>query len=101
MGLKGRPRIVHKFKWQRGVDKLFIFTDADWAGDKTSRKSTTGGCITMGQHCLKSWSKTQTLIALSSGESELYATLKAASEGLGMISVAKDLGVQLEGEVWD
>ena len=54
----------------------------------------------IGSHLLKGWSKTQTLIALSSGESELYATLKAASEGLGIISVAKDLGWKLDGEVW-
>ena len=54
----------------------------------------------LGTHLLKGWSKTQTLIALSSGESELYATLKAASEGLGMMSVARDLGISLSGEVW-
>ena len=54
----------------------------------------------LGTHLLKGWSKTQTLVALSSGESELYATLKAASEGLGMISIAKDLGIQLDGDVW-
>ena len=98
--LKGRPRLVHKYRWQKKAEKISIFIDADWAGDKVSRKSTTGGCIMIGDHLLKGWSKTQTLIALSSGESELYATLKAASEGLGMISIAKDLGVHLEGEVW-
>ena len=54
----------------------------------------------IGNHLLKGWSKTQTLVALSSGESELYATLKAASEGLGLLSVAKDLGIWLSGEVW-
>ena len=54
----------------------------------------------IGNHLLKGWSKTQTLVALSSGESELYATLKVASEGLGLISIARDLGIQLEGEVW-
>ena len=54
----------------------------------------------IGDHLLKGWSKTQTLVALSSGESELYATLKAASEGLGLLYVAKDLGIWLNGEVW-
>ena len=34
------------------------------------------------------------------GESELYATLKAAVETLGMISVMKDLGWDVTGEVW-
>ena len=41
--LKGKPRVVHKFKWQNSMDRLLIFSDADWAGDKVSRKSTTGG----------------------------------------------------------
>ena len=37
---------------------------------------------------------------MSSGESELYAALRAASEGLGTQSIAKDLGIELRGEVW-
>ena len=48
---------------------------------------------------MKGWSKTQTFVALSSGESELYATLKAAAETLGMLSMMKDLGWEMAGEV--
>ena len=93
--LKGKPRVIKRFKWQRPTDTLSIYTDADWAGDKRDRKSTSGGCIMIGSHLLKGWAKTQTLIALSGGESELYATLKAASEGLGIQSIASDLGISL------
>ena len=32
------------------------------------------------------------LVSLSTAESELYAAVKTASEGLGIQSVAKDLG---------
>lgn len=92
--------MVHKVKWQKRINEISIFIDADRSGDKATRKSTTAGRIMLGMHLLKGWSKTQTLVALSSGESELYATLKAASEGLGMVSVAKDLVIQLDGEVW-
>ena len=67
--LKGRPRVVSKFRWQRANGALSIFTDADWAGDKRERKSTSGGCLMIGNHLLKGWAKTQTLVALSSGES--------------------------------
>ena len=49
---------------------------------------------------LKGWSKTQSLVALSSGESELYATLKVAAETLGLISMMRDLGWKVSGEVW-
>ena len=54
----------------------------------------------MGKHMLKGWSKTQFLVALSSGESELYAPFKAAAEALGMMSMLKDLGWRVIGEVW-
>ena len=37
-----------------------------------------------GQHMIKSWSSTQALIALSSGEAEYYGLVKAAGAGLGV-----------------
>ena len=42
--------------------------------------------------CLKVWSTTQTVIAMSSGEAEYYA-VKGEAEGLAMQSMAKDLGI--------
>ena len=54
----------------------------------------------MGSHSIKRWSKTQALIALSSGESELYAALNAAAEILGIMSVFKDLNWQMEGRAY-
>ena len=46
-----------------------------------------------GSRCLKVWTKKQQVVALSSAESELYAAVKTASEGLGIQSVARDLGI--------
>ena len=54
----------------------------------------------LGRHTIKTWSKTQTLLALSSGESEFYAALKASAEGLGMMSLMKDFNYAVTGEVW-
>ena len=54
----------------------------------------------VGKHMIKGWSKTQFLFALSSGESEFYAALKASAEGLGIKAVAADLGLKLDGEIW-
>ena len=45
-----------------------------------------------GQHCIKTWSSTQAIIALSSGEAEYYGVVKAASVALGARSLMKDLG---------
>ena len=54
----------------------------------------------LGTHTIKGWSKTQSLAALSSGEFELYAILKAAAEGLGITAMLSDLGVHVKGELW-
>ena len=53
-----------------------------------------------GGHVLKGWSKTQSLIVFSSGEFELYATLRASAEALGTMAMMKDLGCQVGGEIW-
>ena len=45
-----------------------------------------------GKHLVKAYSRTQANVALSSGEAELYALVTAASEGLGMRTMARDVG---------
>ena len=90
--LIGRRRAVQWFRWQpRGRSKNLIgYSDSDWAGCRESRKSTSGGCIMW----IKSWSKTQPIVATSSGEAELYAASKCGSELIGIRSIAKDLGME-------
>ena len=53
----------------------------------------------LGGHLLKSWASTQQVIATSSGEAELYAMIKCASQVIGMISMALDFGDRVTGEV--
>ena len=48
-----------------------------------------------GDHIIKSWSKTQSVIALSSGEAEYYGMVKGASEGLGIQSVLRDFEINV------
>ena len=48
---------------------------------------------------MKSYSRTQSNIALSSGEAELYATVTAASEGLGLTAMAADFGMQIRANI--
>ena len=69
--LKGKPRLVIKYDWQDPITNITSYSDSDWAGDKKTRKSTSGGVITIGSHYIKSWSKSQSVIALSSAEAEL------------------------------
>ena len=98
--LLGRPRAVQWFRWQDCPGHFSVYTDSNWAGCKESRKSTSGACLMIGNHVLKSYSRTQSNIALSSGEAELYATVTAASEGLGLTAMAKDFGMDIRSSIY-
>ena len=78
------------------IIEMTTYSDANWAGCVKSRKSTSGGVIRLGDHLLRSWSKTQAKIALSSAESEFYATMKAAQESLGMAAMARELAMSFK-----
>ena len=93
--LVGRPRFVQLFQWQTVPSGLTAFSDSDWAGDRETRKSTSGGMVMFGAHLLKSWSSTQQVIALSSGEAELYALIKATAQAKGIVSNFFDFGYKL------
>ena len=90
--LKGRPRLVWKYEWQGEIDVLDIHSDANWAGCRESRKSSSGGTIAIGGHLIRAYSKTQSVIAKSSAESELYAVVRASAEGLGILTLYSDFG---------
>ena len=53
----------------------------------------------LGGHLIKSWSSTQPVIALSSGEAELYALVKGASQATGLMSMLFDYGLELGAKV--
>ena len=50
----------------------------------------------MGGHLVRSWSKDQIVVAVSSGEAELYAANYGAAQALGMQSMARDMGAVFE-----
>ena len=54
----------------------------------------------LGGHMVKSWSGNQAVIALSSGEAEYYAMVRAASVAIGLRSIMMDLGVKLKIELF-
>ena len=97
--LVGLPRLIMHFRWQE-VDQVDVYTDTDWAGCPRTRKSTSGGCVVLGVHPVKSWSSTQTSVALSSGEAEFNGVVRGAGVGLGYQSLLRDLGIHLKLRVW-
>lgn len=94
--LLGKPRYVMVFTKQRDVHAIHSFGDSDFAGEIETRKSTSGGSCCIGDHTVKSWASTQSIIALSTGEAELYAINRSAAIALGLQSLMYDLGVSLD-----
>ena len=48
-----------------------------------------------GAHPIKFWSRTQGAVALSSAEAELIAMVKATSEGMGMVAIMAEYGMEV------
>ena len=80
--LLGREKVVWKFPWKNGHGSWKVFTDSDWAGDLETRKSTSGGIIMLGEHCMKIWSTNQSSPALSSAGSLNPADILTKHKGL-------------------
>ena len=75
---------------------LEVHVDSDWAGDTVTRRSTTGVIVRRGQHLLRHSSTVQSVIGLSSAESEYYALTKGGCSGLGLQSMFADWNLELQ-----
>jgi hypothetical protein len=100
--LMEHPSAVLHYRYSEGGrdDIIDVFSDWDWAGCPRIRRSTSGGVAAISGGIIKSWSSTQSSIALSSGEAEYYALTKAAAEGLGIQALAADLGWSMKLRIW-
>ena len=76
------------------------YTDSDWAGCRRTARSTSGGVVMIGTHLIKSWSATQKSVTLSSGEAELVAAVKMATELIGLCQLAADWGWETRGQIF-
>ena len=85
-----------RYDFQDEPDVIRVCSDANWAGCKESRKSTSGGCVKYGSHLIRFWSKTQATIAQSSAESELLGAVRGGTEALGMMLIYSDFGVHVK-----
>ena len=97
--IRGKPRLIIKFGWQTTGSMVSTYSDSDWAGCQVTGRSTSGGVVTVGKHVIKAYSRQQKTIALSSAEAELHAMVAASSETLGLIALARDLGMTMTGDV--
>ena len=98
--------MVHLLQYMRGtVDKgisfsgkqfdMHIFTDADWAGDAVTRRSTTGYVVFAAGGPLSWQSKLQPTVATSSMQSEYQSLYAGMQELVWLRGVMGELGLPL------
>jgi hypothetical protein len=68
-----------------------IAVDSDWADDRITRESCSGGILYYAEAPLLSWARTQASIALSSAEAELYGIGTGCVEGLGLKQIITEM----------
>ena len=92
--LLAHPRVVFRYPRVSLDDAMCVegWSDADWAKCRVTRRSVSGGIITLGGAAVRTWSNRQASVSLSSAESEFYAATKAAAELLGFASLMKGFG---------
>ncbi|KAK4407754.1 Copia protein [Sesamum angolense] len=80
------------FLYKRSNDfKLRGFTDADWVGDASDRRSTSGYFFNIGSVVVSWCSKKQSTVALSSTEAEYMATTIATQECIWLKRLIGDI----------
>ena len=72
---------------------LEAYSDADWAGDPTDRRSTIGYCFLLGDSLISWKNKKQTVVARSSTEAEYRALAATTAELIWLRWLLQDLGV--------
>lgn len=72
---------------------LTAFSDADWAGDPTDRRSTSRFLIYLGQNLILWNSKKQPTVARSNTEAEYKAVANATSELMWINSLLRELWI--------
>src|SRR5436309_1357960 len=73
---------------------LLGYTDSDWAGDISTRKSTSGYVFLLGSGAISWSSKRQPTVALSSCEAEYMASTQATKEAIWLGRFLAELGYE-------
>ena len=83
MSLKWKGLHAGVFKQYENEEPMVeIFSDADWAADRETRRSVSGAAIYVGGCLAYSSSRTQKIVSLSSAESETYAAASATMDAI-------------------
>ncbi|KAM1956212.1 hypothetical protein ACFX16_025655 [Malus domestica] len=80
---------------RRPSHRLYAFSDADWAGDRDDRKSTTGYVVYLGGNLISWSSRKQRSVSRSSTEAEYRAIAATTAELIWIQSLLRELGISL------
>ena len=72
------------------AETLQVPVDSDWADDRKTRQSCSGGAVLFHGCAVLTWARTQKTRALSSAEAELYGIGSGAIEGLGASQLLRE-----------
>ncbi|KAF0727961.1 hypothetical protein Ae201684_014072 [Aphanomyces euteiches] len=78
--------------------EMNVSTDADWAGDKSNRKSTTGFIVEVCGAIVHWFSKQQPTVALSTMEAEYIAACVGTQEALWIQQIMAEIGLERKDE---
>ncbi|RVX21188.1 Retrovirus-related Pol polyprotein from transposon TNT 1-94 [Vitis vinifera] len=78
----------------QGHTRIECFSDADWAGSKFDRRSTTGYCVFFGGNLVAWKSKKQSVVSRSSVESEYRAMAQATCEIIWIHQLLCEVGMK-------
>lgn len=79
--------------------KLIGYSDADWAGDLKTRRSTAGSVFLFAGGAIAWTSRLQNCVTLSSMESEYVALSEASQEAVWLARLFKDFGEHLDNPI--
>ena len=84
---------------KNGNTEVVGYCDADWAGDRMDRRSTTGYCTLIGGNLVTWKTKKQKVVSCSSAEAEYRAMRRLTTECMWLKQLMHDLGATIEAPI--
>lgn len=95
--LKGTTTLGLYYTRSNKADYALVgYSDADWAGDVKTRKSTTGNCFLLSGAAISWRVMTQSCISLSTAEAELVALAKTVQQALWLNRLSHNIGFDFQ-----
>lgn len=97
--IKGSLQLGLTYRGNGDSPTLEVYSDADWAGDTTDRRSVSGAVFKVCGAVVSWFSRKQATVSLSSTEAELVALCVAACHSQWLVRLLRDLGRCPEGPI--